>query len=608
MSSINFANPWLLFIAIPLLAAFVVPFAVVVRSDNRNGHNIASMVLHIVMAIVITFAVAGTYIQTTVTETSVYVVADVSYSANKNLDTVDGYIRALDKNLPKNSKMGVVCFGKDYQLLTSLGGKFTSVKNANVDDSETDISSALEYAGSLFKDDVLKHIVLITDGYDSDRRDENLLTRTVNSLALKDIKVDAIYLDDNIGAEAYDVQISSAEFTANAFAGKSESVTCIIQSNRAVNGKITLFKDGEISATKNETLNAGYNSVSFNLDTQNAGSFSYKLEVTAESDESDFNNVYTFVQNVTDEINVLFITGESSDAQSAQELFGQNANVDIYNLNTNRAVPYSVEQLCAYDEIYLSNADVSLADNATAFVKNLDTAVSLFGKSLVTVGDTNIQNAASSEDEGQKQVYEAVGDMLPVKFGNNGSDPKLFTIVIDDSRSMELLFKLIIAKTASQHLVGLLDENDYICLVAFDSDVRLLLSPMRMGGIYDAATGQTGRERAIEVIQNLQPRQGTVIGAGLREAYRLMSGLTSFGDRQVMLISDGLNYTKDLDDPVKIVTDLKNIGIVTSVLDVGRGAENGADATAAKALLSDISKVGGGKLYEAKTTLTISKT
>ena len=277
MSSINFANPWLLLIALPLLAVFVVPFAVVVNSDNRNGHNIASVVMHIVMALIIAFAAAGTYIQTTVTETSVYVVADISYSASKNLDAVDGYIKALSNNKPKNSKVGVVCFGKDYQLLTSLGSKFTSVKNAKVDDSESNIAEALEYTGNLFKEDVLKHIVLISDGYDSDRRDADLLTRTVNGLALKNIKVDAIYLDDNIDADAYEVQISSAEFTAGAFVGKDESVSCVIQSNRAVNGRVTLYKDGEQVSSKNETFNAGYNTVTFTLDTENVGSFEYKL-------------------------------------------------------------------------------------------------------------------------------------------------------------------------------------------------------------------------------------------------------------------------------------------------------------------------------------------
>ncbi len=602
MSSINFANPWLLLIAIPLLAVFIVPFAVVVRADNRNGHNIASMVIHIFMALIIAFAVAGTYIQVTVTETNVYVVADVSHSANKNLDAVDGYIKALGKNLPRNSKMGVVCFGKDYRLLPSLGGRFSSVKNANVDDSETNISDALEYTGNLFNEGVIKHIVLISDGRDSDLRDADTLTRTANSLALKDITLDAIYLDDNIDADSYEVQITSAEFTAGAFVGKEESVSCVIQSNRTVNGKVTLFKDGETVSEKNETFTGGYNTVTFALDTSTAGKFEYKLQVEAERDGSDVNNVYTFVQTVTDSLDVLFITGDSGDVQAAEKLFGRKSHIDIYDLNKTTDVPYSVEDLCSYDEIYISNADVSVVENATAFIANLNIAVSLFGKSLVTVGDTNIQNAGISGNEVQRQVLNDFADMLPVKFGNVDADPKLFTIVIDDSRSMELLYKFTIAKAASTHLVETLNDNDYLCLVAFDSNVRLLLSPMRVGGVYDQSSGQTGRERALDVIENLQPSQGTVIGAGLREAYRMMTSLTAFGNRQIMLITDGLNYTDDPDDPVRITTDLRNDGIITSVLDVGRGSDKGTEAEAAKQLLIDIADVGGGnngKPYEA---------
>ncbi len=90
MSSINFDNPWLLLLAIPLAALFIVPFFIAIRKDNANGHNIASGVIHIIMALLIAFVAAGTSVVTTVTQTDVYVLADVSYSANKNLDVVDG--------------------------------------------------------------------------------------------------------------------------------------------------------------------------------------------------------------------------------------------------------------------------------------------------------------------------------------------------------------------------------------------------------------------------------------------------------------------------------------------------------------------------------------
>ena len=176
MNNISFANPYLLLIAVPLVVLFTVPFCIAVRKDNANAHNITSQVLHILMAFIIAFAAAGTTITAVLTETDVYVVADVSYSANKNLDLIDKYIK--DISLPGNAKIGLVCFGKDYKLVSDLGSKskLASVKNSGVDDTETNIAEALSYAGTLFEDDVIKRIVLITDGKQTDETDSYAVT------------------------------------------------------------------------------------------------------------------------------------------------------------------------------------------------------------------------------------------------------------------------------------------------------------------------------------------------------------------------------------------------------------------------------------------------
>ena len=232
MNSINFDNVWLLFIAIPIIALVSVPFAIAVRSDNRNGHNIASLVLHILMAVLIAFAAAGTSVVAVVTKTQVFVVADVSYSAHRNLDTVDGYIKDLQGNLPRNSEMGLICFAKTPVTVTELGGKIESVRTAlnennpdRVDESETDIVTALRYAADKFSADAIKRVVLVTDGRQSDLRDGNSLKSVADELALKGVKIDAIYLDDNIdlygtddgAAKVKEIQISNAEFTKNTF-------------------------------------------------------------------------------------------------------------------------------------------------------------------------------------------------------------------------------------------------------------------------------------------------------------------------------------------------------------------------------------------------------
>ena len=92
MSSINFDNIWLLLIAVPLVIAFVIAFCIAVNKDNRNWHNVTSSVLHVLIAVLVAFSAAGTSVETVVTETHVYVLADVSYSAPRNLDKIDEYI------------------------------------------------------------------------------------------------------------------------------------------------------------------------------------------------------------------------------------------------------------------------------------------------------------------------------------------------------------------------------------------------------------------------------------------------------------------------------------------------------------------------------------
>ena len=89
-------------------------------------------------------------------------------------------------------------------------------------------------------------------------------------------------------------------------------------------------------------------------------------------------------------------------------------------------------------------------------MESLETAVSMFGKSLITLGDTSIQNKNDSE-------LRDLQNMLPVNYGNSGSDKKLYTIVIDGSRSMEFNNKLQIVKRAACNLIDLLEDRDSVC-------------------------------------------------------------------------------------------------------------------------------------------------
>ena len=575
MSSISFVNAYWLILAVPLLVLLVVPFALAVRKDNRNGHNIASAVMHIMLAILIAFTAAGTKIETVVTETEVYVVADVSFSADKNLDTVDSYVRNVSKGLPRNSKMGVVCFAKDSVLLTRPGERIESVRSAQLDVSETNIAEALEYTASLFREDVIKRIVLISDGKPSDRRDTNALKRLADNLAADGIRMDAIYVNDNLSSGEEEVQLSGAEFTKTAYLNHKETATALIQSSCETKATVSLYKNGELEDARERTLKAGTQNVRFDLDTSVSGTFEYEIRVEPDADGSPYNNSYYFTQEVSGSVGILLITGSAEDEKAVRGLYGESAEIDAY---VNRSdVPFSIEDICKYDEIILANADITTLENSTMFIESVDAAVRLFGKSLLTIGDVAVQSKKAPE-------LEKLGKLLPVEFGNNNQDPKLYTVVLDMSRSMELLGKMQRAKAAAKHLVGLLNDEDYVCIVGFYGDVQIVQAPVSV----------VRKDEVLKKIDEMQAYQGTLIGLGLRDAFRLMKNLP-YSEKQVMLISDGLDfgsYDDKQNQPLNVVTDMRAEGIVTSVIDVGRGKDNGTNAQMAKRLLQNIALAG----------------
>ena len=212
--------------------------------------------------------------------------------------------------------------------------------------------------------------------------------------------------------------------------------------------------------------------------------------------------------------------------------------------------------------------------NYTAFIDSVDKAVSLFGKSLVTMGDLKIQNKTDD-------VLKQLENMLPVRFGNNDTDPKVYGIVIDTSRSMQNASHLIMAKQSAIHLLGLLSDEDYVTVVSFSGDITVIQSPAKA----------KNRNEIINKINAIQPTQGTYIGKAMEETYKLMSSLT-YGQKQVMLISDGESYTLENDDPIAVARKLKNSGIVTSVINTNN--------TQGELTLQRIAEQGGGSYYYIK--------
>lgn len=600
MSSISFDNVFLLFLIIPLVAIISVPFALAIRKDNANGHNIASFVIHIVIALLVSFAVAGTTITSVVTQTEVYVVADVSYSADRNLSTIDSYIQNVRSSLPANSKMGVVVFGRDYELLTELGGDIVSVSEANVDNSATDITAALSYAASLFHDGVIKRIVLITDGKQTDTNGYSELSGTINSLYENNIYVDAIYVDDNLSYGTGEVQISSVEYSDTTFLGRQSQANVVIQSGTDCRAIITLEVNiegqsswqpwpDENSGSQAVTLSQGSNVFNYDLCTTMSGTLNYRLTITSEDEDyTEINNTYEFTQTVVENYKVLVVTERRAEYNGIVAMYDEYAEITpCIVTSSNAQIPVTIEELCQYDEIVLANIDLRNIANGTAFVDALNTAVSVYGKSLVTYGNLYIQN---QDDE----VLNQLSDLLPVSYGSAEQDPKLVTFVIDNSLSMYQNGQLTRAKEAVIAIIdNMLDPEDYVAVVSFWGDNQV---------VYNVAKLSTNRDAIVEAISSIELQQGTDIGAGMQRAYDLIRNQTSFTDKQVFLFSDGLSYHAANYDAVEITASMYADGIYTSAVFMGSTAVNDDGTTAdaeGQAAMESIASAGRGGTVDA---------
>ncbi|MBE7088388.1 MAG: VWA domain-containing protein [Clostridiales bacterium] len=617
MINISFDNAYLLLIAIPLLALVLVPYFITINKDNRDKHVVASLALHLAIIMLASFAMAGTTVTAIITKTNVYVLADVSYSSSHNLDTVDEYVNTVKDELPRNSKMGVICFGANQKVNTPLGGEFETVKNHTVDVSSTDILGALNYAADLFArgdQDVIKRIVLITDGKNTDTQQTEGLANVVKGLVAQGIYVDAMYLDNNIPQGSKELQVTSVDYTKSTYINHETTADVLIQSSYDTSAFAIVRRGGEEIIRDAITLNQGFNVYNVDMPTDVAGTFDYEFEISAseaEGDRNTLNNKIGFTQAIEGDLKVLLVSGNSNDFDLLKSLYGRNAEIkNCTSRNETSAidVPFSIEELCYYDEIVLSDINIlKQVNNVTAFIENLDIVVAQFGKSLLTFGDLKIQNLSEGDEEAVELAEEKVnelerlGNMLPVKFGNADQDEKHVCLVIDISRSMETLYHLVMAKQAAINIVNLLNEQDKITIITFAGE-----------SYKEVVNGEVNtpvkRAQIIEKINKLDVLQGTFIGSGMRDAYSVIKGAPE-EDRQVMLISDGRNFVNDTNDPAQIAKNMRAEGIVTSAIAiVNDSAENTDDTGSAegRAYLQNIAKAGSGNFYAADTIEELS--
>jgi Ca-activated chloride channel homolog len=430
----------------------------------------------------------------------------------------------------------------------------------------TDIQAAMQLAYGIYPSGYVQRMVIISDGNETQGdtaveayRAKELGVRvswhTFDQDQTSEVRVAGLTVPDDLKVgQPYEV-------TAEVWSSEKQTVTLALQQDEFPNG---------LEPSKQVELREGKNLVKFKSDAKHAGATTYHLRLAKyEHDTEKQNNEAVMTAPVKGRPNVLYVEGgilrEPGSAGYLQRAL-EHENIDV-TVRGPTGIPSSPKELEKYDLVMVSDVPAHLM--GAGQMAALDAYVKGMGGGLIMAG---------GQDSFGSGGYErtTIENMMPVRFDSEKmkEQPDIaLVLVIDRSGSMQGP-KLEAAKESARVTTEVLSPNDYIAVVAFDSEASVLVRPQRAAN----------RMRISAEISRLQSGGGTNIFPGLKEAFEILQGINA-KVKHVILMTDGEAPTDGL---AELVQDMRSSRITVSCVGV-----QGAD----RQMLQMISEAGEGRLY-----------
>ena len=557
MNNIEVRNPYLAFIAIPLVAIVVLFFFHIPKQKRFWTKHIISLVLHFFIAATLTLTFINIeYLHTTM-ETELIVLADCSDSEVDAQEKLDEIVGGIYGKLNNTTKAALVAFAESPEKVVDFGGRYDGAikkvfEDKNFKKNSTNFEKALKFANGMYSEDKVHRLVIVSDGIETD----GTANLALEDLRHNNVQIECVYTR-NPKEAANEIAITDVQFIDKVFYKRTQTVKASIRSFKEQNDAVVnLWKGDTVIDQQAFPINRGLNEIEFVLPTDEVGTFNYKLTVEA-TDGHTLNDVYaenntrSFTQEVTDQFKVLILKKDQN--KSVRNIFindllcfTENTDVTEYWYKSN-ALDLSLKNLLTFDEYIFYDVSVKDIPHYEEVVPNLFTCVASYGKTLQNFGELNLSN----EDTDALSLYS---DMLPVQI--EGSSEKAVVLNVDVSGSMSGQ-NIEQARAGAKACVDILSDKDFLGVVSF-SDNAKVVAPL--------SSAKRNSESIKSSIDRMQPEGGTEMNTGLKKSMELLSNST-FEYRYVITLSDG----EPFEEPRELIEQVEKMaaeGIACSFINI----------------------------------------
>lgn len=558
----------LLLLFLLLLIVEWIIYVMQVHSDKKKQF----VVVRLLVVLVVVLAMAGVSVPTKQKKMETIFLVDASDSMSENLEKVEIYLENSIREMPKGNKVGIVVFGQDTVVDQYMTDKriFSKLTNKPVTIS-TNIEKAVNEACSMFTEDVVKRLVLITDGSEN----EGSMNRAPTTIKGKDVELYTIVMEDSISRNN-EVYIDYLQAPNVIHVGDHYSVTVSVKSNVETDATLSLFAGDTTKDRQSVHLVQGDNQFVFEDVGEEGTIVQYKAVIEPQEDTIAVNNTNVAFAKIEASPRVLLIEGSLDEAKEFEKIL-EATNID-YDTIMPQEVPITVSELNQYKAVITLN--VHYDDLTTGFATVLESYVKDFAGGYICIGGDNSYGLGNYRGTELEQILPVYMDLRCT-----------MVFVIDQSSSMIVPYGddaeetgLNLAKQVASTGILAARSRDEVGVLAFDDSHNWIVP------IQEA----TDVERLKADIETIECGNGTSIFPALQEAYLEISK-NDAKIKHIVLLTDGQNEYDQNDDLLEMI---RKAGITVSTAAVGAESD--------EKTLSYIAKSCGGRFYYTDINNSIS--